>query len=558
MGAILLAAAVMRLYALGREGLWCDEAYTALTIRLPLGEMIARLVRTDDAPPLFYILQKWTAALAGDSEAALRFVPALAGILAVAALLWLAVRRRAAAEAWAAAFMAIAAYGVFHARQARSYALLILLSTLLILSAREMLLGRRRAGPLLAICGCALCLTHHVAIALVLSSLVLWPLGTAGRPRLRSWVLWHAAPLAIWAIYWAAARSQFAVHVVLNPWTAHYWQTHPLGLAPLYSLGVFIPGGLPAAAGGAGFPISARMSVVWTVLSAALGLVCLLSAALLARGRSGLPHPTEGREVALEAGFLFLPLLGLLAASLVITPVYILTRTDVLAFPAFVLLIGRGLARLSRGAAGGILCFWLLMSLAALAPSYGFGNPARAKGNDRLLAREMVADGLARDDWVVHTFYTAPPIEYYLGRVRAPHQVAWFPAVGENNPASAWPTPLDSLQAYLVEVADLRRAMEASLPEHGAAWIFGLIDPPTAETIRQGRAPETLTVEQLDYPVSVLVYSLVGTRPVRAVCVYDQDWISGLHVLLRVPRTSWVPSEELPPIEVGTGGDGEL
>jgi 4-amino-4-deoxy-L-arabinose transferase-like glycosyltransferase len=556
LGVILLAAAVLRLYALGREGLWCDEAYTALTIRLPLREMIARLVRTDDAPPLFYMLQKLGTALTGDSEAGLRAAPALAGILTVATLLWLAVRRHAAADAWSAGFMAIATYGVFHARQARSYAQLLLLAMVLVLSAREMLLGRRRAGPLLALSGSLLCLTHHVAIVLVLSSLVLWPWGAPARPRLRSWVLWHAPPLAIWVFYWIAARSQLAVHLLLNPWTAQYWQTHPMGLAPIYSLGVFVPGGLPASAVGAGFPTLGRGSVVWTVISAALGLVCLLSAARGTRGPWGAPPDAERREVALEAAFLFLPLLGLLAASRVITPVYILTRTDVFAFPAFVLLIGRGLACLPRRAAGGILFFWLLVALISLTPSYGLGNAARAKGNDRRVAREMVADGLARGDWVVHTFYTAPSVEYYLGRLDAPHRTAWFPKVGENNPASAWPTPLDSLPAYLGEAAELRRALEDSLPEDGVVWIFGLIEESMAETIRRGRAPQTLSVEQIGYPVSALVYSLVGTRPVRAVCVYDQDWISGLRVLLWVPRASWVPLETLPRIEVGAVNDG--
>ncbi len=552
LGTILLTGAVLRLDALGREALWCDEAFTAFTIRLPLAEMIAKLARSDDAPPFFYVLQKLSAWLVGDSETALRLGAALAGILAVAAVLRLALRHRTGPNAWGAAFMAVATYGVFHARQARSYALLMLLATVLVLSAKELLLGRRRTGPLLAISGSLLCLTHHVAIVLVLTSLLLWPLGAPGRLRLRAWALWHAPALAIWAVYWAAAGTQLATHTVLNSWTAEYWQTHPLWLAPIYSLGVFVPGGLPASALGAGFPALERFSPWWAAISAGLGLVCLLSAVSRARGLPRANPPTAGREVALEAAFLFTPLLGLLVASLLFTPVYVLTRTDILAFPAFVLLVGRGLSYLPRRAAGGILFFWSVMSLISLAPSYGFGNPARAKGNDRRLAHAMTADKLARTDWVIHTFMTAPSVEYYLERLGAAHRTAWFPRVAESNTASTWPTPPDSLPAYLDEAAALRCAMEASLPQDGAAWIFGLIEQSTAEVIEQGRAPKTLTVEQLDYPVNALVYTLVGRQPVRVVCVYTQDWISGLHVLLWIPRASWVVPEALTPIDIGS------
>jgi 4-amino-4-deoxy-L-arabinose transferase-like glycosyltransferase len=569
LGTILLVAAAMRLYALGREGLWCDEAYTALTVRLPLGAMISKLLRTDEAPPFFYILEKLSTHLAGESEAALRAVPAFAGILVVAVLLWRAHRHGARADAWSAVFVAVAAFGVFHARQARSYGLLILLATGLVLSAKDLLLGRSRAGPWLTICGTLLWLTHHVGIVLVLSSLLLWPLGTSTRPRLRSWILWHTPPLALWAAYWIAARSQLEVHAVLNPWTAHYWKTHPLGLAPFYSLGVLIPGDLPPSQLSTGFATLGHLSPVWSVLSLALGMICVLAAVLRARGPSsarpagegslqeGPPNqgpPPEGREIALEAAFVLLPLLALLAASFVVNPVYVLTRTDVLAFPAFALLIGHGLARLSHRAAAGIVLFWLAMSLVALAPTYGFGNPALAKGNDRRLAREMATDGLARDDWIVHTYMTAPSIEYYLERLGAVHRAAWFPPLAESNTASAWPAPPDSLPAYLDQAKELRRTIAASLPQDGAVWILSPIETGTAEAIQRGRTPETLTVEQLAYPVTALIYTLMGTRPMKPVCIYTQDWVSGLYALLRIPRASWAPPEALPPIDFGTQG----
>ncbi|MFC1572996.1 hypothetical protein ACFL6M_05295 [Candidatus Eisenbacteria bacterium] len=540
---VLLAAAAMRFYALGRESLWCDEAYTAFTIRLPLGEMITQLVHTDDAPPLFYLLQKLSTALAGDSESGLRIGPAVMGFLAVVILLGRALHRGSGACGWSAAFLAVATYGVFHARQARSYVLLILLGLVFILCAKDMLFGKRRAGPLLAVGGILLWMTHHVAVVLVLTSLFLWPLGGARRPRLRSWILWHAAPLVTWVVYWIAASSQLAAHAELNVWTTQYWQTHHLGFGPLYSLGVFLPGGLPSSEVGVGFATPRDISSQWAFFSAALGLVCFLAAIFRRRGPTFGETSDLGREIGAEVVFLLVPLLVLLTASLVMTPVYVLTRTDAVAFPAFVLLMGRGLASLRRNVSGGILFFWFLISLYALAPSYGLGNEGEAKGIDRQLAQNMAAGGLAQDDWVVHTFMTAPSIEYYLERMGAAHRVAYFPKIAGRNTASAWPTPVDSLQAYMDEAAELRLSLEETLPEDGAVWVFCVVEPSAAGAIRQGRTARTLSVDQIGYPVSALVYNLVGTKPVKPVSLHTQDWIGGHRAVLWIPRESWVPQD---------------
>lgn len=71
----------------------------------------------------------------------------------------------------------------------------------------------------------------------------------------------------------------------------------------------------------------------------------------------------------------------------------------------------------------------------------------------------------------------------------------------------------------------------------------GFGDPGLAKGIDRRQAPEMLTIEQIGYPVSALVYALVGTRPVRPVSIYTQDWVAGLRIVLRIPRRSWVPPD---------------
>jgi hypothetical protein len=548
-GVILLAAAILRLLALGREGLWCDEAYTALTARLPIGEMIQKLVYTDDAPPLFYLLQKLTTTVAGSSETALRLGPALAGILAVALLLWYA-RRGGPPCTWGSAFMAVAAYSVFYSRQARSYALIMLLALVVILSARELLAGQRRAGPVLALSGVLLCLTHHLGVILLLTSLLLWPLGGSRRPHLGSWGIWHGAALVVWGILWICGSAQLEAHRELNAWMGGYWETHALGLAPLYSMAAFLPGGLPAGQLAVASATAGPVSIYWNLLSLALGLLCLLAAFALLRGTSGSPPVGGHHGIVIEVAFLVTPLIALMVASWTTTPVYVLGRTDALAFPAFALLIGRGLSRLPHRLSIAVLIFWIAMTLLSLAPSYGWGHQASAKGRDRQLAETMHRGGLSAEDWVVHTYLTAPSLEYYLERYGAPHQTAYFPEAAARNPAALRPASLDSLAAYVEQAAALRRRMEETLPPQGAVWILALVEPGAAEAAAHAGTHRELAVEDIGYPMSALVYALVGTQSIKPVALYRQDWVSGQRVLLRIVRSVWVPPEDLPPIDV--------
>lgn len=145
-------------------------------------------------------------------------------------------------------------------------------------------------------------------------------------------------------------------------------------------------------------------------------------------------------------------------------------------------------------------------------------------------------------------FMTAPSVEYYLDRLDAPHHTAWFPSVAGKNIASPRPTPLDSLPAYLDDAFVLRRTLESAVPQDGAVWVFGVVDSATARGLMQEDGPKALTVEQVCYPASVLAYALVGGQPLSPVAIYSPDWVGGRRVVLRLPRSSWVPEDELPPI----------
>ena len=131
---VVLVAFALRVLALGAPSLWYDEGFAVQTARLPIGELVARLVREDNHSPLHYLVIRLWMAVAGDSETALRFSSVVVGVLMVA--LTYAIFREIfrgrpdeanaalVAGAPAAALVALSPFLVYYAREARMYSLL--------------------------------------------------------------------------------------------------------------------------------------------------------------------------------------------------------------------------------------------------------------------------------------------------------------------------------------------------------------------------------------------------------------------------------------------------
>ena len=118
--ALVAIGAVLRLWNLGRLHLDFDEAFTATAARLPVGRLFSFL-RADDAhPPLDYLLRR-PAALHGASEAVLRLPSAVLSIGALGAFAaWM--RHRQLLGVLATAVLAVAAFQLTYAQDARMYA----------------------------------------------------------------------------------------------------------------------------------------------------------------------------------------------------------------------------------------------------------------------------------------------------------------------------------------------------------------------------------------------------------------------------------------------------
>lgn len=523
----VLLGALLRTAALDGDGLWCDEAYTAWRAHLPAAQA-EEAGRADDAPPLYYAVQKALVPALPPGEASVRLLSAAAGVAGIA---WLALFPpiRGLVEV-PVAFYALGTYGVYYGRQARSYSLLMLWAAILMTATSRAMEGRRRWLVVVALAEAAALWTHHLSAALVFGANLAWLL--CGRRDPIGWLSAQAAAFLLWLPVLLRALEQIGIHSELNRWIGAYWESVPLIAAPLLSLAAF--------AGGARLIVPSQTDH-WQYdgpgsLAVALLAVAVVAALLLAAWR-------RRREALFAASFCLGPLLFLALLSLVATPSYILGRTDAVAYVGVTVwaAIGMGaMPRPGRWAAAVVLAGSTALALAVHLP---VGD--RGSDNDRRLAsalRERAAPG----DWIAFAGLSRPSFEYTLAGGRPGTGVTsaslrTFPASMAANPAAVYPTPRDSLRAWEAEARSLRERFEREAPSPRSR--FWVVAP-----IPSSAAPEP-TAQELLYPGNLLVYALHGLRPIAEFSRARGSGIGADWIVLPAAREDLVPLEDLRTVE---------
>ena len=173
---VAVAGGVVLRFVAGSH-LWLDEAQSAATAVLPLGD-IAGALRSDGFPPLFYWLLHGWLAVFGDGDGAARALAGVAGVLALGAT-WLAGRELGGRRvAWAAtALLASSPFAVRYSTEVRMYSLVLLVASLGVAAVVRAL--ARPTWPVLAgvaAATAALLLLHSWAIYLVAATaaLLVW------------------------------------------------------------------------------------------------------------------------------------------------------------------------------------------------------------------------------------------------------------------------------------------------------------------------------------------------------------------------------------------------
>jgi mannosyltransferase len=409
LGSIVLVGLALRLYHLGTQSLWIDEAFSSLIASLPLTEGLERALVDFVHPPLYYLLLRPVTFLS-QSEFALRLPSALLGTLSIPLIYQVARSldgedgRGRASGLLAAGLLAINPFHIWYSREARNYQLLFFLALLLLYLFHQLLQGRKRWLAFATI-SALVYLTHYFAILLALVQLLYFVMQYRRHYRLLPrWILAQGAavlPLGLWLI---ALFSQ-------EVWSAGTaWIPQARLVTPLLTLWDFAL-------------LYAEGWLSWGFFALPLFALILLLGLRVRRRRT------------LLLLWLVFPALTLLSVSWALKRTYYLDRHLIISLPAFVVLLARGLVvlkeRVSQPRRLVAAAVAVLLVASALSVGQIYWDPALAKadwrGASRLLEAnyqqgDLVVTGCLNDS-VALGHYLHHPEWMFLQEILAPD--AW-------------------------------------------------------------------------------------------------------------------------------------
>jgi 4-amino-4-deoxy-L-arabinose transferase-like glycosyltransferase len=408
-------AITLRTPELSSKGLWLDEAYSVLTARLPLMEMLEKL-SGDATPPLYYVILAPWVRLFGPGEATVRALSVVFSVGGIALMGLLSFRYFSLRIASVVTLMlAFIPMHIYYAQEARMYSLLALLGTAFVFASLEYLTrGSRLALTLAAVFGLLMLLTHNIAAWFVIGVNIAFLSLCDDRKSLLRWLAAQALAALCYLPWLLIALGQLHEQGDVLAWFHGYWNAKSLVGHFMTTIGTFALGDFPAY-----LAIPSPLSTAPFLRSAALLLMCF--------GLFRWRQSTSARFIAVT---LFVALILSLTYSVFYQPVHIPGRTDDAYLPLFALLLALGIESLKpRLLEGAVLLVGMVGSLAILQIYHDYP----AKSDSRTYLWELQAN-LNPGDIVVTTGLTWAETAYYLERWAVPASVLPFPKTIEDHP----------------------------------------------------------------------------------------------------------------------------
>jgi dolichyl-phosphate-mannose-protein mannosyltransferase len=232
--ALLVLAAALRVYGLGRESAWADEI-TTLFIADPT-KPFARfweLVLSDSHPPLYYLFMRWWFAAFGQSDLVARTPSLIFGILAVGAATLAFRPDRFRARLALMLLITFSPGAIEYAQEARSYSPLLFLATLITGLCFRIVEGRsksdrallRRLAALFA-AGTIAAFTHYFGFLIALAAAVTAATSLRRRPKLFLAAVTGVATLLVAFIPWVFYHAHYMSYGLrMSGWIAGFSAT---------------------------------------------------------------------------------------------------------------------------------------------------------------------------------------------------------------------------------------------------------------------------------------------------------------------------------------------
>ncbi len=394
-GAIVAAAALLRLCNLGTFSFGLDEGFTITRAVLPFWQMIAACAADADNVPLYLVITHCSLRL-GLVDPWLRLVPIAAGLASIAVWSWWTRRHFGnTAGLLLAGFMALSTFHVRYSQELRAYPYLILLSGIAMLAGDRLRTrpGPRSAAALATVVALGWYLHFFFALTLApLLGLVLFGAEPATTPNQA-----HRRRIATWLVVAVAAGTASFL-----PWLLHVRTT--------------MAGRLRLSRGPSdwGLELIARRWQFFTVaasegegldwLGAALAVIAVVGVAVALRHR-------VARAVMLTSVAAML----VLEAVLVAVNRWSQGRYNAAVWPMLVILIALGLERLSgrlrwRWLRTAVLAALTIVMLVRIDAYHRFGRPHW----DRVAAAVVEARRVG-EPVLSESTWSQLDLEWYLG-----------------------------------------------------------------------------------------------------------------------------------------------
>ncbi len=415
----LLGGFALRLYRLGAESLWYDEAVSVWLAQKPVAAMVAHTAGDIHPPGYYLLLHLWQLVASPSPAHGLEFLFAwvsVAAAMAILALLWVA-GRRLVGEAAALAGVAIAAIHPFHlwyAQEVRMYtlggalALLALWATL-----RWLESGRARWLAIYALSAAAGLYTLYyfvfVMVGIGVAALVL-------RPEPRRYPGWLGAHLGVLLLYapWLPVLWRQATEPPVPPWRVPWASTAAVARALAEALAALMIGQTP------------------------VGPTWLWAVAAVVTSGVAIAFGSRKRGVGALIAFAGAPLLLLLGVTLAGLPLYHVRYLFLFAAP-FALVMGAALVAIGRRTrpAGWLIAATLILLYASSLRAF-WHDPAYRADDHRGAVRALALGWRPGDVILVNAGWTTPLLAIY------------WPQAGDGG--DAVPPPLAAPQR-LIDVA---------------------------------------------------------------------------------------------------------
>lgn len=497
---ITAAGAGLRFYHLGAEPMWFDEAYTALSVQLPIGGILERLRGEGNAPLYYLLMHVWTAWF-GDGEVTMRFVSALLGT-ATLPLLYVVGARMFSAPAGliAAALAALSPLHIHYSQEARMYPLVPPFAICALFGLQRLLLAPSRAAVL------AFALPAAAGLYTQYYFLFLLPLAGAAllAPDRRRSVPLAAVAVLLAGLAFAPWLPSFLEQARNSSpdWIGTFWRERSLAYAVPWSLQSLGPGasyprwatfkfasstpGAVVSLGLAAFLLAAAVSDLWRAPPKQM-----LDTVAAPPDRHAAPAREQRISLALALGAVLVPLVLAWTVSLLRRPVYVVARYDLIAWGAYCLLAGAVLSRRRLPLAVAVLVLWMGLSLYTLWPYLTTQRPKRvwADQGDRIAT--MLTERARPGEGVIFTAATRTMTQYYLR-----HEPDRFRL-------SSYPLGTDEHLGWIDDRVHRDPRFAAAEAQRFAAWFADAAEPPPVVWIvaprSRGTAPLLAELKRRGY-----------------------------------------------------------